>query len=127
MFDYSPINTYPCTPPGAATNIKKKLLDWCHRLTFVLNFSSWDKVELISCSLHWSVCKKPTKWLASLFYKINQPDYFLVLISFCPTWSAAIGGLEIQSILVAINMGVFCPFSFGLPSYHLKLVNKDKY
>ena len=24
MFDYSPINTYPCTPPGAATNIKKK-------------------------------------------------------------------------------------------------------
>ena len=25
MFDYSPINTYPCTPPGAATNIKKNL------------------------------------------------------------------------------------------------------
>ena len=24
MFDYSPINTYPCTPPGVATNIKKK-------------------------------------------------------------------------------------------------------
>ena len=24
MFDYSPINTYPCTPPGGATNIKKK-------------------------------------------------------------------------------------------------------
>ena len=26
MFDYSPINTYPCTPPGAATNIKKNLV-----------------------------------------------------------------------------------------------------
>ena len=25
MFDYSPINTYPCTPPGVATNIKKKV------------------------------------------------------------------------------------------------------
>jgi len=23
MFDYSPINTYPCTPPGVATNKKK--------------------------------------------------------------------------------------------------------
>jgi len=75
---------------------------------------------------HWPVCKK-AKWLASFLYKINQPDYFLVLNSFCPTWSAAIGGLEIQSILGAINMGVFCPFSFSLPSYHLKLVNKDKY
>ena len=26
MFDYSPINTYPCTPPGVATNIKKKVV-----------------------------------------------------------------------------------------------------
>jgi len=76
---------------------------------------------------YWSVCKKPTKWLAFLLNKINQPDYCLVLNSFCSTGSAAIGGLEIESILVAINMGVFCPFSFGLPSYHLKLVNKDKY
>ena len=24
MVDYSPINTYPCTPPGVATNIKKQ-------------------------------------------------------------------------------------------------------
>ena len=30
MFDYSPINTYPCTPPGAATNIKKNQITFCH-------------------------------------------------------------------------------------------------
>ena len=33
MFDYSPINTYPCTPPGGCNKYKKKLsiTHYCHR------------------------------------------------------------------------------------------------
>ena len=45
MFDYSPINTYPCTPPGAATNIKKDQVNFDGVLLEAQLFAEKQSIE----------------------------------------------------------------------------------